>query len=316
MSTLKVNTIQDTTGNDALTIDSSGNVTASQGFVPSTQLSHRNLIINGDFQVWQRGTSSTASNDYDSADRWKQYTVGVGGATFAKNSDGNMHITVTGSGSGTARIGQIIEFPEKYHGKTVTFSAMVKSNNSNARLLIDSNSQWYTETDAHSGGGDWEQLKLTATIESSGLTFLRFNVGLDGVQSANVSLTSSDYVTIKEVQLEVGSVATPFEHRSYGEELARCQRYFFSAPLTNRLSWPNGVSVAGGTFIGTRTHFPVTMRAAPSITENDVSVDASPFVTSASSSITVDGFNIRVYTGSSTSSYFNKNLSYTADAEL
>jgi len=44
----------------------------------------------------------------------------------------------------------------------------------------------------------------------------------------NIDIVSStsDYVSITGVQLEVGSVATPFEQRSYGEELARCKRYY------------------------------------------------------------------------------------------
>jgi hypothetical protein len=45
-------------------------------------------------------------------------------------------------------------------------------------------------------------------------------------QTVNVAASTSDYWQITGVQLEVGSVATPFEHRSYGEELALCQRYY------------------------------------------------------------------------------------------
>jgi hypothetical protein len=69
---------------------------------------------------------------------------------------------------------------------------------------------------------------------------------------------------ITGVQLEVGSVATPFEHRSYGEELALCQRYYFQK--INGDGQPVGI----GTYISSgqiRTYidFPVEMRADPSI---------------------------------------------------
>ena len=69
---------------------------------------------------------------------------------------------------------------------------------------------------------------------------------------------------ITGVQLEVGSVATPFEHRSYGDELARCQRYF------QRFNHSSiAVGVAGGS---TSAFFDLTfmqsMRASPSLTVN------------------------------------------------
>ena len=71
---------------------------------------------------------------------------------------------------------------------------------------------------------------------------------------------------ITGVQLELGKVATPFEHRSYGEELALCQRYYtevkqfvFNANKGTDSHW-DGHSNAGS------YPFPVTMRASPSVT--------------------------------------------------
>jgi len=70
------------------------------------------------------------------------------------------------------------------------------------------------------------------------------------------------------IQLEVGSVATPFEHRSYGDELLRCQRYYYRIIQTPA----NNCAVAVGSVYTTTqvqavVHFPVSMRAAPTALE-------------------------------------------------
>ena len=68
------------------------------------------------------------------------------------------------------------------------------------------------------------------------------------------------------IQLEVGDVATDFEHRSYGDELRRCQRYFIK---DTRTRGNGGVSVVTSdldSVAGVDVDFPTTMRAAPSIT--------------------------------------------------
>ena len=68
------------------------------------------------------------------------------------------------------------------------------------------------------------------------------------------------------LQLEVGPVATPFEHRSYADELRRCQRYFFN--LTGNNNFRSGVlgyANSSSEFRGV-VNFPVPMRAAPTFT--------------------------------------------------
>ena len=66
---------------------------------------------------------------------------------------------------------------------------------------------------------------------------------------------------ITGMQLEVGSVATEFEHRSFGEELALCQRYFHKLHTSSAL-----YAADYGTNSFARLAFPVTMRAEPTVT--------------------------------------------------
>jgi len=84
----------------------------------------------------------------------------------------------------------------------------------------------------------------------------------------------SDTFAISGVQLEVGEKATPFEHRSFGDELARCQRYFCKsyrladAPGTNTVNGSHnhyGSTDFYGNIV-TQIPFPVNMRSSPSMT--------------------------------------------------
>jgi len=70
--------------------------------------------------------------------------------------------------------------------------------------------------------------------------------------------TTNATFDVTGVQLEVGSVATPFEHRSYGQELALCQRYYQKVPFTNGL-------VSSTTQVHTNFSPMTEMRAAPSV---------------------------------------------------
>ena len=84
-----------------------------------------------------------------------------------------------------------------------------------------------------------------------------------GISSFNSSTDNEFFLT--GVQLEVGSQATPFEHRSFGEELALCQRYFYQAVNGTAQAIGMGTYYASN-LITMVLDFPTTMRAAPSVT--------------------------------------------------
>jgi len=90
----------------------------------------------------------------------------------------------------------------------------------------------------------------------------------------DIGASTSDYVKITGVQLEVGDTATPFEHRSYGEELSLCQRYY--QILANNLSDTIGASSkwsAGNNFVF--IDLPVEMRTQPTLDTNLSTVTAA-----------------------------------------
>ena len=101
--------------------------------------------------------------------------------------------------------------------------------------------------------------------------------------SVNVMGTANATWQITGVQLEAGSVATPFEHRQYGQELALCQRYFAKsynqsvAPGTasNYNGAPGRFVDATQSYAAVQVFFPVSMRATPTATLYNPSTGAT-----------------------------------------
>ena len=132
-------------------------------------------------------------------------------------------------------------------------------------------------------------------------------------QGTNAVLTTANATwEVTGVQLEVGSVATDFEHRSYGEELLLCQRYYYEVPQTGV---DGGYGNKGGnasvySFNSTGT-FAVQMRTAPTVVVSGGTLDGC---SSYSVNVTKDGYISRV-APSGTGAYraFEQKITFSAE---
>jgi len=120
------------------------------------------------------------------------------------------------------------------------------------------------------GRGLWCGWVLMAGTDRHGSKDAWRTTGADYATSSQVNAVGNgaNNIYFTGVQLEVGTVATNFEHRSYGEELALCQRYYYHSGSLN--AGQNGQAVSGGysTYFGASWTFPTTMRTSPTILQN------------------------------------------------
>ena len=194
-----------------------------------TSYGFRNVIINGNFSINQRGYTSgsnLASGVYG-FDRWKSNYTNTA-LTFTSAPQGQ---TVTISASGVVR--QIVERANVQPGSYV----LSWVGTATGRVYNDG---------------------ATAPSYSAG----PLSVYLDGTANVIVEFTpASGTATLGQVQLEFGSRATPFEHIPLGVELQLCQRYYYQRPFFNSPCGSGGFGNAYSNF----QSFPVEMRITPNI---------------------------------------------------
>ena len=240
---------------------------------------YRNLIINGDMQIAQRGTSSSSystGDTYLTLDRWRSNIVSSGTWTMSQDTD-----VPTGQGFASSMKwdcttanaslptnafmytlqsfeGQNLQQLKKgtSNAEPVTLSFWVKSNKTgtytvflydvdNTRLIskaytIDVADTWEKKTITYAGdttgaldnnngrsldvrfmlasGTDWS----SGTLQTSWAANVTAN---RAVGQVNLADSTSNYINITGVQLEVGEGASDFENLPYDVQLQRCQRY-------------------------------------------------------------------------------------------
>jgi hypothetical protein len=241
-------------------------------------LSNRNVIINGNFSVWQRGTSFTPDAVIFGADRFASYKASASAGDYARSTDVPTGQGFTYSGYfNAADIRHSIELPTAgergvfVDGSKWTLSFWVKAGASGtatanlgwANGVSASTLTYWGANQSYSYSTSWEKKTITFTVGGS-------ITGSHAAVLLYMQAVSGLYLT--GVQLEQGDTATPFEHRSYGDELARCQRYTYviNAGATYSPSpvsgWWDSTTGIRGVFT-----FPVTMRSNPSLFYSNIS---------------------------------------------
>ena len=227
--------------------------------VDSAPLSYRNRIINGNFDIWQRGTSQT-STGYGSDDRWKNehngstkthsqqaFTLGQTAVPGNPKYFSRTAVTSVAGASNFVSKAQVIESVQTFAGETITLSFWAKADAS--KNVAVEFVQYFGSGGSPSASvtgitttvaltSSWSKQTITVTLPSiSGKTLgsnnddgLVIYFWLDAGSSFNARTNSlgqqSGTFDIAQVQLEVGSKASAFERRPYGMELQLCQRYY------------------------------------------------------------------------------------------
>tara|TARA_B100000287_G_C20658504_1_gene789346 strand:- start:701 stop:2185 length:1485 start_codon:yes stop_codon:yes gene_type:complete len=333
-------------------------ISTATHFAPSAQpYGTRNYIINGDMRIVQRGASTTTINSYI-IDRWRNYG-GPADATWSRQIDATAYPrsryalrqqrTSGTSQTNNTGVGQGIETKNSYalagQAVTLTFKARCGANFSAASNQLTSRINGGEGTDQNpfsmtNTNGDSQNNVLTTSVQ----TFThKWTIPSDKTQVTVMfdynpvgTAGANDWFEVAEVQLEVGSVATPFEYLPFGQQLALCQRYFtksydygtyytdtdsgdeYSGALIQRSIGSTSANILFG-------EYPVPMRAAPTVTVRGptAATDAAATIRgSGNTAISVGGFQLGngprlmgiYFTSNQANSYISAH--YYADAEL
>jgi hypothetical protein len=255
-------------------------------WVPLIPESQGNAIINGAFDIWQRGT--TFNTGGFNADRWQAFPSGTTTFSFSRQGFGGglqlpnygeaqfylRYAVTSASGATFNSLVNRIEDVRTFAGQTVTLSYWARATSGTHTIT-----NRLTQNFGSGGSGGVTVTGSTHTLTS---VFQRFTstmtlptmsgktVGAGNYLQVefNFPLNTAFEIDVAGVQLEAGSVATPFRRNanSLQGELAACQRYYFRtssgafSPFGSALGYNTTAAVA-------LVNLPVTMRVVPSSVE-------------------------------------------------
>jgi hypothetical protein len=281
------------------------------------------------------------------------FTVSQDTASPSDFTNSIKYLTGTAASAGSAEqafIGYTFEGYSTSHlnfgtsdAKNITLSFWVRSSVTGTYCVAFINNAFnrsYIAEYSISSANTWEYKTITVSGDTSGTwpsavntrsMSMRFDLGsgsnfnttAGAWQSGSYRNTSSQTNLVNNasatwfltgVQLEVGDTATPFEHRSYGDELARCQRYY------GYYTQPQGYwyNITSGSYRRNQFFWPTTMRANPTCTLGNVS-NSNPAVPSpqVDGAISTSGVSVGWNaTSSGDLVQWNSDGYITADAEL
>jgi hypothetical protein len=318
----KANLFKVDAGADAVSIDGAFSVAgdATVNSVNSGPLAGmRNRIINGNFALGQRATTFASGANNDDAytlDRWYILSDGNDAIDVTRETSvvpANQKYAIAldvETANKKFGIAQIIESDNcvGLTGGTVTLSfkakvsATTKLDNVKAAVVAWSGTADTVTSDIISAWGaegtnptlianaTYENTPANLSVTTSYATY-SLTANIDTASTTNIIVfiwsdvtdtTAGHFLYVTDVQLEPGSVATPFEQRPLGTELALCQRYARWAPLTLF-----GYTAAGGT-VTNQIMLSPEMRVAPTAGAN---VQDPDLPTAGSTNVTSAGIN-------------------------
>jgi hypothetical protein len=239
----------------------------------------RNKIINGGFEVWQRGTSiSGASHNTYTADQWININDSVGTINISRQDISSQGIGLryaarVEKSAGASNRFVFINMTEgalSYIGKQVTLSFWLRKGSGLTSGITASvgtrASKYGTVYDDGSFGILNSQIntstftKFTTTFNITSATANAsadlFEIEFSAIQAGGTGA----YFELAGVQLEIGSSATPFENRHYGTELSLCQRYYW-----RNIVWGTSTRYSNNMYVPVMHR--VEMRTSPSISK-------------------------------------------------